>query len=69
MNAAVLEEYQEPLAIKDVPRPEPEPHGVVARVDACGVCRSDWHGWQGNWEWFDYKPREGTFSATNRRGR
>jgi alcohol dehydrogenase/NADPH2:quinone reductase len=56
MRAAVLAEYREPLDIRDVERPDPDPNGVVARVDACGVCRSDWHGWQGNWEWFDYKP-------------
>lgn len=56
MRAAVLTEYQEPLAIQDVDRPDPDPDGVVAEVEACGVCRSDWHGWQGNWEWFDYKP-------------
>jgi len=56
MRAAVLEAYEEPLAVRDVERPEPEPDGVVASVDACGVCRSDWHGWVGNWEWFDYKP-------------
>ena len=56
MRAAVLEEYKEPLAIRDVERPAPDPDGVVARVDACGVCRSDWHGWVGNWDWFDYKP-------------
>lgn len=56
MQAAVLTEYKEPLDIRDVDRPEPDPDGVVASVNACGVCRSDWHGWQGNWEWFDYKP-------------
>jgi alcohol dehydrogenase len=56
MRAAVLEEYEEPLNITDVDRPRPDPDGVVAEVDACGVCRSDWHGWVGNWEWFDYKP-------------
>jgi len=56
MRAAVLAEYGEPLDIRDIDRPEPDPDGVVARVDACGVCRSDWHGWVGNWEWFDYKP-------------
>ena len=44
MRAAVLTEYQEPLEIKDVDRPDPEPNGVVAEVEACGVCRSDWHG-------------------------
>jgi len=56
MRAAVLTAYQEPLAIQEVDRPDPDPDGVVAEVKACGVCRSDWHGWQGNWEWFDYKP-------------
>lgn len=56
MNAAVLEAYGEPLSITHVDRPEPAPDGVVAEVDACGVCRSDWHGWQGSWEWIDYKP-------------
>lgn len=59
MRAAVLEEYKEPLAIKDVKKPKPDPKGIVAEVEACGVCRSDWHGWQGNWEWFDYKPPKG----------
>ena len=48
MQAAVLEKYAEPLAIEDADRPSPAPDGVVAHVDACGVCRSDWHGWVGN---------------------
>ena len=26
----------------------PEPHGVVVKVMATGVCRSDWHGWVGH---------------------
>jgi alcohol dehydrogenase len=32
----------------EVPDPTPEPHGVVVRVLATGVCRSDWHGWMGH---------------------
>lgn len=52
----MLEEFQEPLEVQDVERPEPESHGVVAKVDGCGVCRSDWHCWQGDWEWFGYRP-------------
>ncbi len=31
-----------------MPDPEPAPHGVVVRVEATGLCRSDWHGWQGH---------------------
>ncbi|ERH11998.1 MAG: Zn-dependent alcohol dehydrogenase, partial [halophilic archaeon J07HB67] len=53
MQAAVLREYGEPLTITDVPEPEPEPHGAVVSVDACGICRSDWHAWQGHGEWAD----------------
>ena len=47
MRAAVLKTYREPLEIADVPHPGCPPDGVVLRVVACGVCRSDWHGWVG----------------------
>ena len=53
MRAAVLEAYGEPLRIVSRPRPDPAPHGVVVDVEACGVCRSDWHSWQGHGEWAD----------------
>jgi alcohol dehydrogenase len=48
MRAAVYEEFQKPLTIRDVPMPTPEKSGVVIKVGACGICRSDWHGWMGN---------------------
>ena len=51
MRAAVLRSHGEPLAVTDVPEPDPGPDGVVVRVDACGVCRSDWHAWKGHGEW------------------
>ncbi|WP_435144180.1 zinc-dependent alcohol dehydrogenase family protein [Halobaculum sp. P14] len=53
MNAAVLREYGEPLDVTDVPAPECAPHGVVVDVEACGICRSDWHAWMGHGEWAD----------------
>ncbi|OYR58000.1 alcohol dehydrogenase catalytic domain-containing protein [Halorubrum halodurans] len=53
MRAAVLREYGEELAIRDLPEPEPGPDDAVVRVDACGVCRSDWHAWKGHGEWAD----------------
>jgi alcohol dehydrogenase, propanol-preferring len=34
---------QSPLAIEDVPAPEPKPGHVLLRVRACGVCRTDLH--------------------------
>ncbi len=47
MRAAVLRAYRADLAIETVAEPAPEPDGVVLKVLACGVCRSDWHGWTG----------------------
>ena len=47
MRAAVIDTYNEPLALRDVPMPECPVDGVVLKVLACGVCRSDWHGWTG----------------------
>ena len=48
MKAAVYEAFQQPLSIQNVADPEPSPTGVVLKVKACGICRSDWHGWMGN---------------------
>ena len=48
MKAAVLEAFGEPLAIRAVPDPAPPPGGAVVRVEACGICRSDWHLWRGD---------------------
>ncbi|MFW5938942.1 MAG: zinc-dependent alcohol dehydrogenase family protein [Halolamina sp.] len=53
MRAAVLREYGEPLDVTEVPDPEPDPDGAVVAVEACGICRSDWHAWQGHGEWAD----------------
>jgi alcohol dehydrogenase len=48
MRAVVFERYGEPAQVRDVPDPVPAEHGVVVRVEASGLCRSDWHGWQGH---------------------
>ncbi|MFB6155923.1 MAG: zinc-dependent alcohol dehydrogenase family protein [Haloferacaceae archaeon] len=53
MRAAVLREYGEPLDVEEVDAPDPDPHGAVVEVEACGICRSDWHAWQGHGEWAD----------------
>ncbi len=47
MKAAVLEEFNAPLNVTDVPEPELTVDGAIIRVKACGICRSDWHGWKG----------------------
>ncbi len=48
MKAAIYEKFKESLTIRNVPNPRPTKSGVVVRVKACGICRSDWHGWMGN---------------------
>lgn len=48
-RAAVLKEYGEPLQIEERESLEPEPDGIVVESEACGICRSDWHGWKGHW--------------------
>ncbi|HZR81411.1 MAG TPA: zinc-dependent alcohol dehydrogenase family protein [Candidatus Binatia bacterium] len=51
MRAAVMEAVRQPLVVRDVPDPKPPRDGVVVRVEANGVCRSDWHLWTGDWSW------------------
>jgi alcohol dehydrogenase len=48
MRAVVFERYGQPAGIREVADPRPAEHGVVVRVEATGLCRSDWHGWQGH---------------------
>jgi len=52
MRAAVLEEFGAPLDVTEVPDPELSEDGAIIRVEACGICRSDWHGWKGEWTGF-----------------
>lgn len=48
MRAVLVTEFQQPPSVVDVPDPEVRPDGVIVRVEATGLCRSDWHGWQGH---------------------
>ncbi|MCI3276661.1 zinc-dependent alcohol dehydrogenase family protein [Streptomyces cylindrosporus] len=48
MRAVLFEQYGEPASVREVSDPHLTPHGVVVRVEATGLCRSDWHGWQGH---------------------
>ncbi len=48
MKAVLYEQFNVAPTIKNVPDPTPEPHSVVVKVMATGLCRSDWHGWRGH---------------------
>lgn len=56
MKAARLEETREPLALIDVAEPKATPGSVVLKVEAEGVCRTDWHVWNGDWGWVGMSP-------------
>ena len=51
MKALVLTELGKDLEILDVEEPTITPDGAIIRVKANGICRSDWHLWQGDWAW------------------
>lgn len=44
----IYEAFGEPLQVRDVRDPSPAPGGVIVKVEATGLCRSDWHGWMGH---------------------
>lgn len=48
MKAVQFTEYGVLPAVVSVPEPACPEDGAVIRVGATGVCRSDWHAWQGH---------------------
>jgi len=48
MKAAIYENFQGKINVQTVPDPTPKDYGVVVKVTATGLCRSDWHGWMGH---------------------
>lgn len=48
MRAIGYDAFAGPLTLRTVADPMPPDDGVVIRVAATGICRSDWHGWQGH---------------------
>src|SRR4051812_11854588 len=49
MKAAVVHAFDRPLAIEDVPIPEPGPEQVLVRIEASGLCHTDIHAARGEW--------------------
>ena len=48
MKAVYYEAFGGPLKLTKVADPSPDDHGVVVKVEASGLCLSDWHGWMGH---------------------
>lgn len=48
MRAMYYEAFGATPEIRTLPDPTPTERGVVIKVEATGLCRSDWHGWMGH---------------------
>jgi alcohol dehydrogenase len=48
MRAVLFAAFRGPISVERVPDPTPAVDGAVIAVRATGLCRSDWHGWQGH---------------------
>ncbi|GAB3601427.1 zinc-dependent alcohol dehydrogenase family protein [Microbacterium tumbae] len=48
MRAVVIDAVGATPEVREVPAPEAPDGGVVVRVHATGLCRSDWHAWAGH---------------------
>ena len=48
MRALLYDSFGVPPRVEIVPDPVVPQDGVVVEVKASGLCRSDWHGWQGH---------------------
>lgn len=48
MRAVSFSDFGGPLTVNLLDHPTPLHDGVVIAVRATGICRSDWHGWQGH---------------------
>jgi len=48
MRGALFETFGGTIEVTDLPDPVPPEGGVVLKVLATGICRSDWHGWMGH---------------------
>lgn len=49
MKAAVVQQFGQPLVVKEVPVPEPAQYQILVKVIACGVCHTDLHAANGDW--------------------
>ena len=48
MKAAIYRNFGGEINIEKIEDPTPSNDGVIIKVKATGICRSDWHGWMGH---------------------
>lgn len=55
MRTLRVEEFRKPLVLRNVSVPEIGDDDALVRVTASGICRTDWHLWNGDWSWVGLK--------------
>lgn len=51
MRVAQMTAFRSPLQVVELPVAPPRADGAIIRVEASGVCRSDWHHWNQDLGW------------------
>ncbi len=59
MRAAQVDGIRGSVIVADVQIPEIEADDALVRVVASGICRSDWHLWNGDWDWLGLRLQPG----------
>jgi len=54
MRVAQMTGFRQPFEVVECPIEAPRASGAVVRVEASGVCRSDWHFWNQDLGWLDF---------------
>jgi propanol-preferring alcohol dehydrogenase len=49
MTAAIVHDFEQPLAVEQVPRPVPGAGQALVRIEASGLCHTDIHAAHGDW--------------------
>ena len=49
MQAAQVQQFGQPLLLKELAVPTPGPGQILVRTEACGVCHTDLHAANGDW--------------------
>jgi propanol-preferring alcohol dehydrogenase len=49
MQAAIVEQFGQPLVLREWDIPTPGPGQILVKTEACGVCHTDLHAAKGDW--------------------
>ena len=49
MQAAQVEQFGQPLVLKEIDLPTPGADQILVKTEACGVCHTDLHAASGDW--------------------